>query len=503
MPPLFCFVCFVFQIDHVLFGPQMQNWKSYEWLNNQYNDRQLSWPQIAKIVGVSTTMVRLVAKQLGIKSRSLRQARLLHNDLPLLELKNAYEAGRSIAQLAKQYGVAISVMRTNLLAGGTVFRDRETSRNITFDNDPSKFPRSIWANSAWLLDNYRDKSVAELSEMVGWSKTYIIELAAMLGVKLRSSSDSIKLKWCDDEYRRKHAEYLANNPRVSQPQLRLYELLANEDIEFEPESKATQIGYYSFDALIPSARLLIEVQGSYFHSGVKAIDRDRRKFDYITNYHKQYRVMYVWEDDIKNSPETVIKNIKLKLQAATVIDFDFSDVSVSLIGFDEAKKFLDAYHYIGGKRAGLAVGARLDSQLVAAAVFAPPIRQNLNAKYKAKTIELARMCIASDRHKFNFASWFLSRAVKLVPPSLIVAYADKTVGHDGAIYKAANFTLHHEVASDYWYTNQDGYVLHKKTLYNRARKQGLSEKAYAIEYGYVKVYGLPKLAFVLDRRLPS
>jgi len=41
--------------------------------------------------------------------------------------------------------------------------------------------------------------------------------------------------------------------------------------------------------------------------------------------------------------------------------------------------------------------------------------------------------------------------------------------------------------------------MHKKTLYNHAKKMGMKEKEYAELNSYKKVYGQEKLRFVFER----
>lgn len=55
-----------------------------------------------------------------------------------------------------------------------------------------------------------------------------------------------------------------------------------------------------------------------------------------------------------------------------------------------------------------------------------------------KVIELNRLW-ADDRHPRNFESWFLARALKLLPAFIVVSYADTLQGHDGCVYRASNF----------------------------------------------------------------
>lgn len=75
-------------------------------------------------------------------------------------------------------------------------------------------------------------------------------------------------------------------------------------------------------------------------------------------------------------------------------------------------------------------------------VFAMPPRETAR-RYGKQTWELARLWV-DDSEPRNTESWFLSRAVKLVRKTCpeircLVSYADPSVGHQGTIYKAANW----------------------------------------------------------------
>lgn len=48
----------------------------------------------------------------------------------------------------------------------------------------------------------------------------------------------------------------------------------------------------------------------------------------------------------------------------------------------------------------------------------------------------------------------------------------------------------------YWYVDRDGWVMHKKTLYNHARSLKMTEKEFSDKYEYVKVFGGKKYRFL-------
>ncbi len=53
-------------------------------------------------------------------------------------------------------------------------------------------------------------------------------------------------------------------------------------------------------------------------------------------------------------------------------------------------------------------------------------------------MELNRLWIDDELGR-NAESWFVSKALDQLPPHIVVSYADTAVGHNGTIYRAANF----------------------------------------------------------------
>jgi hypothetical protein len=81
----------------------------------------------------------------------------------------------------------------------------------------------------------------------------------------------------------------------------------------------------------------------------------------------------------------------------------------------------------------------------------------------------------------------------------IITFADTTYGHEGTIYKAANWTLIGQVKPDYWYVDEHGNRFHKKTIWDHASKMSQNEEEYANLYGLNKIVGGMKHRYVIDR----
>ena len=293
------------------------------------------------------------------------------------------------------------------------------------------------------------------------------------------------------------AKLRCQQPRISSVQNILYTLLDDLKVDYFKESEKTRLGHYVFDCLIPvnnEKKLLIEVQGDYWHTQDNVKRSDKAKFTYVERYFPDYEIMYIWEHEFRVK-EKALNRLKSKLGIDLNIEaFSFDDVEIKEVTKDDLKSFLNAYHYIGKGRGGKTFGAYINDKLIACVVFSPPLRQNLNHLF-GDFVELSRFCIHPSYQKKNFASWLISRTIKQVKKN-IVAYSDTTVGHCGTIYKASNFRLLHEVDPDYWYTDKEGFVMHKKTLYGSATRSKMTESEYANLFGYVKKYGGKKLCYV-------
>ena len=194
--------------------------------------------------------------------------------------------------------------------------------------------------------------------------------------------------------------------------------------------------------------------------------------------------------------------------AAPTLDVSFSvaDVDVAVSdGLLAVVSFLESHHYAGyGRHGTVNVVGTVGGSIVAAAKFASPVRKevatSIGLNYR-DVMELDRMCIRPDCHLKNFASWFLSRAVKVMSvrfPSIghVVSFADPEQGHSGTIYLAANWKDLGYGSRSYTYVAPDGSKIHKKTVYNGAKSRGLKESEFASSLGYVKSHTVAKRKFL-------
>lgn len=402
---------------------------------------------------------------------------------------------------------------------------RATANHVTKFSVMPEFekPRSITRNEfsniirkSWNKPGHREFMSKMMSERIKelWSRPeYREKLSATMSTKThRELKRKIAEKtWQEPNFREKMAIARSNQPRISSQQEMLYKVLSDLGLEFFEEGPNTRIGFYVFDCLIPKQKglakdILIEVQGDYWHSLPETKRSDKGKFTYIDRYFPDYEIMYIWEREFY-SHNRVRNRIKQKLGISAVesVDYSFEDVIIEKCDRKSNKEFLDLYHYLGPNRGGTVYGAYLGQDLIAVCQFSPPVRKEVatahNLKYE-NVLELSRFCIHPSYQKRNFASWFISRAVQKISGNkllkLLVAFSDTIMGHHGTIYRASNWTLDGETKPDYWYEDKDGYVMHKKTLWDRASRMKMKEREFAERYKYKKIWGGKKLRFIKE-----
>jgi very-short-patch-repair endonuclease len=264
-----------------------------------------------------------------------------------------------------------------------------------------------------------------------------------------------------------------------------------------------RLGYYTYDFLVEAPKpFVIEVQGEYWHRHSQTQDSAKATYAHQLGY----SVRHVWEHEFGELGR--VKKLLLEwlgMTPPTPIDFAFSDVYVEPVDCKAARVFHGRYHYLPAvSKSGASYGAFLHGELIAVATFSLPVRLESARRLRLKLrelYELSRFCIHPARHKKNFATWFMTRAIRAFMAAhgtarAVISFADETAGHDGTIYKAANFICDGEVKPDYYYISPDGYIAHKKTVWDRARQLGMGEADYARSHGYAKIQGKRKKRFL-------
>lgn len=181
--------------------------------------------------------------------------------------------------------------------------------------------------------------------------------------------------------------------------------------------------------------------------------------------------------------ERIIEFIDLPISNILNIKLEIGDPQI-------INSYLNKYHYLGENRKEFIKCFKFveNETTVGGCFITNPIRRNFNGK---PTCEINRFVLLS--HQNNVASKCLSlviKEMKLSHYNYIEAYADSEI-HEGTIYKATNFQ---EVNSGFKTYNYSG--IHKKTIYERSRRLGITEHEYAKIFELKRIREAPKRKFV-------
>ena len=179
------------------------------------------------------------------------------------------------------------------------------------------------------------------------------------------------------------------------------------------------------------------------------------------------------------------------------VDFKFEDIELKEIKKDDYSRFYASFHYLGhNSRSGFTLGAYITGKLIATCTIAGITRNEIAKKQNCSPNEirgLVRFCIHPDYHKKNFSSWFLSRVIKYYKKNnenvkMLVSFADMNHGHSGTIYEASGWKYDGESSKSYSYIDSNDNSIHKKTVYDRAKRECLSESEYVNKMGYKRIW---------------
>ena len=500
-------------------------------LRQYYIVDRLSLSKIATLLNSSVASVSRALKANNIQTRSQSEATKLYwqdpdykakmseiskqraND-PEFYNKTFTDAVRkkAAASLKKRYKDDPALLEELSNKSKQLWSDKKfyEKENLRRNSQPAKDIASSAAKQLWQDVEYKQKRAKISSSDVNRKKHRANTTKLWNDPEYRAKQAAAK---STPEYKSKMAIVMGSMPNCSSLQTMFYSILNDLNVKYyreypdKPADKECIIGPYAFDCVIPrtgTTTLLIEINGNWTHSQPTRIVQDGKKASYINNnFQSQYELKSIWEHELA-CKDKIISLIKywLGIQKQELIEFNFSDLTIKPSLASDYKLLLSKYHYLANAgRGGIAYGAYLNNILIAVCVFSPVVRQNIPDGLISK--ELSRFCIHPSYQKHNFGTWFISRCLNLLRDTnksikQVISYADTTYNHTGALYKAANFKLASKVEPDYWYTSTDGWVMHKKTLYNKASQIHITESEFAAKFGYTKVWGSEKLKFIYN-----
>jgi hypothetical protein len=125
-------------------------------------------------------------------------------------------------------------------------------------------------------------------------------------------------------------------------------------------------------------------------------------------------------------------------------DFDPTGYHVAAIGAKDANELVIAHHYLHRRpNTRHAFGLIADTgRIDGVVIFGTPASREAQISIvpsdPSLVLELNRLWVRDELGR-NAESFLVSRALKMLPPTVVISYADTAYGHVGIIYRALGF----------------------------------------------------------------
>ncbi len=248
---------------------RQKGWKrkgGWEWkldiakevIEDLYNNKRLSTHKIAKKLNTTSTSITRLMKQYDINSRSLSEA---HKGKIMTE-----EHRRNIGKA----GIGKRLIKVDL----------ERIKNL------------------YLIEK---KSTPDIGKIMGLNQELVYKRLKNMGVKIRSHSESKKLKFRDKEWTNKF--WKGFNVRPNKPEKILINLIKKNNLPFNYTGDgkiwfSSENSSFNPDFLSKNPKHIIELFGDYFHNRPESKIRDKERLK--TYKSLGYKVLIIWEHELEN-----------------------------------------------------------------------------------------------------------------------------------------------------------------------------------------------------------
>ncbi len=251
---------------------------------------------------------------------------------------------------------------------------------------------------------------------------------------------------CEDEFR---------NVRSKEEHRLLKWISENTKLNIEHNKRFTiNEKIYEADIKIEECKLIIELNGLYWHSENRGKKDKNYHIDKMNAFNSLgYEVIQVFEDEWIFKSEIIKKKIlhKLKLNTATVIHA--RKCIIKKITNKDSNEFLEKHHIQGGVNTSICYGAYFDNKLVSVMTFGKP-RANMGNRGISEDglYELVRFAVDLDYRINGIGNRLLNKFIEEFYPEKIYSYADRRfTSSKNNIYMNMGFSFVKETKPNYWY----------------------------------------------------
>lgn len=255
---------------------------------------------------------------------------------------------------------------------------------------------------------------------------------------------------------------------------------------------------YELDIYIPSEKLAIEFNGTYWHSDLnKESTYHQKKLLACEKLGIQLIHVYEYEWNNDYTKEKIKKLISNRLNNTNAVRLFARKLEVKQINNKVAIEFCDKYHMQNGTNANINIGLFNSEELVGVMTFGTP---RFNSEYQ---YELIRLAFKDDTRVVGGAQKMLKFFIDNYKPESILSYC-KLDKFNGRVYEQLGFSDIGISKPNYVWVNKEDVLTRYQTTVKELIKLGLgkegdSESDIMTSLGYLRVFDSGNKKFVWIR----
>jgi len=314
-----------------------------------------------------------------------------------------------------------------------------------------------------------------------------------LGYRSNTEQQKLKMRQAAIERMKKgKGTYYDSGPSKSEQQVASFIKSLGLQVQ---QSDRNILSGLEVDIVVPSKKIAIEFNGSYFHSDLFKHKRYHlNKTKELNN--KGYRVVHIWEVDWYNNRkivESLLRSICGKIQTRIYA----RETNIQQISREDAAKFLDNNHLQGNAVGRVFLGAYHKGQLVQVMTFSK-LRAATGRKHKQGSFELLRYATKTNIQVVGGASKLFNFFIQNYKPNYILSYA-KRDWSEGNLYKALAMSFAGNTPPGYCYVKSrkrfSRFQFQKHKLVQDGADPNLTEYQIMLQNGYHRVWDCGNLKF--------
>jgi len=218
------------------------------------------------------------------------------------------------------------------------------------------------------------------------------------------------------------------------------------------------------DIYIPSLKLAIEFNGTYWHCELTG---NKNKTYHLNKSNKciskEIRLLHIFEYHwIKN--KEIVKSILRNKINVTKNKIYARNCFIKSVDMHDCIEFLDNNHIQGRDKSSFKYGLYYDDELISIMTFC---KSRFDKKYE---YEMSRFCNKLNLSVIGGSSKLFSYFINNQNPKSIVTYCDRKY-FDGSVYSNLGFTFVGHTPPNYYYVNQEHTELFNRMSFQKHRLQ--------------------------------